>query len=75
MHMSSKDEPFAKWGEITPKEKSPTKALFLLSVLAKKFSPIPTCHSPKRNDRLDSEECEASAKEFSHKMRGLRNNS
>ena len=28
-----------------PKKKSPLKALFLLSVLTKNFSPSPTCHS------------------------------
>jgi hypothetical protein len=56
---------------ITPKKKSPAKALFLLSVLADQFPPVPTCHPPKGNDRLYSEECEPSHKEFSHRMRGL----
>jgi hypothetical protein len=58
--------------KITPKKKSPVKALFLLSVFADQFPLVPTCHPPKRYDRLDPEECESSTKEFSHQMRGLK---
>ena len=43
--MSSKDENILRREINLPKKKSPVKALFLLSVLAEKFSPSPTCHS------------------------------
>lgn len=59
--------------EITPKKKSPLKALFLLSVIPQEFPAIPTCHSTKhRCDWFDSEEYEPLIKELSHKMRGLK---
>jgi hypothetical protein len=58
--------------KITPKEKTLVKGLFLLSVLAKNFSSVSTCHSPKGNDWLDPEEYEPSIEESSHSSNGGR---
>ncbi len=62
-------------GKITPKKKTRVWVFFLLSVLTKKFSSSPTCYAPKEHDGLSSEEYEPPIQEFSHKMRGLKNNS
>ena len=61
--------------KITPKKKTPSTGLFLLSVLAKKFSPIPTCYLPKEDNWLNSEECKPLVKESTHKNEWLENNS